>query len=166
MSFISKRTTAQFFNDSKMTFLVRKQSVDIIFKINRGVYLTVSVCSLSENRLLLSCSWNKFWNRLNSLRNREDVLERLKKVCPLAVKIFTNTESPHFVYLDKDRKEGAVALVIKVPVVSGSIADYLHDKVVIKAVELMEYNLNLYVELEEKCPFSAWRQDLVDLKNK
>lgn len=165
MSFISKRTSAQFYNDSKMTFLVRQDCIDIIFKIKRGVYLTVSVYALSEGRFLLACNWGEFWNRLKSMRNRNDVLARLRKACPLAANIFTNTVSPHFVYLDGEEKDGAVVVEMRAPVQTNSIADYLHEKVVDKAIELMGYNLNLYNELEEKCPFSAWKEDLKELIN-
>lgn len=41
---------------------------------------------------------------------------------------------------------------------------YLHEKVVEKAVELMNYNLNLFCELDEKCTFPAWKTDLKNLK--
>ena len=160
MSFISKRTSAQFYNDSQMTFLVRKECVDIIFKIKRGTYLIVSVYSLSDNRLLLACEWAEFWNRLKCMRNRKDVLARLRKACPLAANIFTNTVSPHFAYLDNEEKKGAVVVEMKAPVITNSIADYLHERVIEKAIELMKYNLNLFSELEENCPFAAWRQDL------
>lgn len=163
MPFIHKRTSAQFYNNSQMTFLVQKDCVDVIFKIRRGIYLTVSVYALSEGRLLLSCAWGKFWNRLKKMRNRKEVLARLRKSCPLAANIFTNKVSPHFVYLDREEKEGAVVVEMKAPVQTNSIADYLHEKVVDKAIELMGYNLNLYTELEEKCPFPAWKQDLEDL---
>lgn len=91
-----------------MTFLVQKDCVDVIFKIRRGIYLIVSVYALSEGRLLLACKWGVFWNRLKSIRNRENVLAQLRKVCPLAANIFTNTVSPHFAYLDKEEKEGAI----------------------------------------------------------
>ena len=164
MLFIHKRTSAQFYNESQMTFLVRKDCVDIIFKIKRGIYLTVSVYVLSEGRLLLACAWGEFWNRLKKMRNRNDVLARLRKSCPLAANIFTNTVSPHFVYLDKDEKEGAVVVEMKAPIQTNSIADYLHEKVIEKAMELMKYNLNLYAELEEKCPFPAWKHDLEELR--
>lgn len=164
MSFIHKRTSAQFYNNSQMTFLVQKDCVDIIFKIQRGVYLTVSVYALSKGRFLLACAWGEFWNRLKKMRNREDVLARLRKACPLAANIFTNTVSPHFVYMDKDETLGAVVVEMKAPVQTNNIADYLHEKVVDKAIELMGYNLNLYTELEEKCPFPAWKQDLEDLR--
>ena len=44
------------------------------------------------------------------------------------------------------------------------VPDYLHEKVVEKAVELMHYNLNLFCELDEKCPFPAWKTDLKQMK--
>lgn len=84
--------------------------------------------------------------------------------CPLAANIFTNTVSPHFVYLDKEQREGTVVLEMKAPVQTNSIADYLHEKVVEKAMELMKYNLNLYVELVEKCPFPDWKANLEKLR--
>ena len=163
MLFIHKRTSAKFYNHSRMTFLVQKDCVDVVFKIRRGVYLTVSVYALSKGRLLLACAWGEFWNRLKKMRNHDDVIARLKKTCPLTANIFTNTESPHFVYLDKENKEGAIALEMKAPIETNSISDYLHEKVVAKAIVLMEYNLNLYTELEEKCPFPIWKQDLQSL---
>ena len=97
------------------------------------------------------------------MRNREDVLVRLRKACPLPANIFTNTVSPHFVYMDKDEKDGAVVIEMKVPVQTNSITDYLHRKVVDKAIGLMGYNLDLCTELEKICPFSAWRQALEEL---
>ena len=164
MFFLSNRTKAQFYNDSQMTFLVHKDHVDIIFKVNKGVYLTVEVYSLSEGRLLLACTWGEFWNRLKRMRNREEVLAKLKKACPLAANIFTNMVAPHFAFIDTEQNVGAVVVEMKAPAQTNSIADYLHEKVVEKAMELMKYNLNLYVELDEKCPFAQWKSDLKNMK--
>lgn len=164
MFFLSNRTKAQFYNDSQMTFLVQKDHVDIIFKVNKGVYLTVEVYSLSEGRLLLACTWGEFWNRLKRMRNREEVLAKLKKACPLAANIFTNMVAPHFAFIDTEQNVGAVVVEMKAPAQTNSIADYLHEKVVEKAMELMKYNLNLYVELDEKCPFAQWKSDLKNMK--
>lgn len=164
MFFLSNRTKAQFYGGGQMTFLVQKDHVDIIFKVNKGVYLTVEVYSLSEGRILLACAWGEFWNRLKRMRNREEVLAKLKKACPLGANIFTNTVAPHFAYLDLDQKQGAVVVEMKTPAQTNSIADYLHEKVVEKAMELMKYNLNLYVELDEKCPFAQWKSDLKNMK--
>ena len=43
----------------------------------------------------------------------------------------------------------------------GTLHEYIGKK---KAMELMKYNLNLYVELDEKCPFPQWKSDLKNLK--
>lgn len=94
------------------------------------------VYALPEVRLLV-CVWGEFGNWLKGMRNRKEALAELKKTCSLAVNIFTNSVSPHSVYLGREQKGGAVVLE--------------------KAMELMKYNLNLYVELEEKYPFSAWK---------
>lgn len=115
---------------------------------------------MSENRLLLACAWGNFGDRLKRMRNYENVLLRLKKTCTLVANIFSNMVYPHFIYLDKEEKEGAVALEMKAPVQTNSISDYIHEKVVEKAIELMSYKLDLYVELNEKCPFFVWKLDL------
>lgn len=110
-----------------MTFFVRKECVDIIFKIRRGVYLTVSTFSLSDGRLLLACVWEEFWNRLRSMRNRNDVLKKLKGACPLAAEIFLKTTGMHFAYIDNEQKVGAVVLEMNAPVQTNSISDFLHQ---------------------------------------
>lgn len=155
MSFITHRTKANFYNESQMTILVQKDCIDIIFKIKKGVYLTVSAYSLSEGRLLLACDWGMCWNRLKGMRNRKDVLLKLKKACPLATNIFTNTDLSHFTYIDKEQTQGTVTLKMKASVQTNSISDCLHKEVLEKAMELMEYNLNLYCEQEESYPFPA-----------
>ena len=165
MFFISNSCKAQFYNNSQVTFIVRRECIDIIFKIKRGVYLTVSVYSLSEGRLLLACEWSYFWNRMKNMRNRNEVLSKLNKTCPLAAEIFLNTTGMHFAYIDKEQKVGALVLEMNAPVLSNSISDFLHQDVVNKAMELMQYNLNLLVELEDNCPFPQWKRDLVQMKS-
>lgn len=164
MSFINRRTKAQFYNDSSITFFVQKDCVDIIFKVKRGVYLTVSVYSLSGNRLLLACLWDGFWNRLRHMNNRKYVISRLEKTCPLTSGIFTNASSTHFAYIDKKREIGAMVLEMTAPVQSNSIVDFLHGQVIDNAMKLMEFNIDLYCELEDKCPFAVWKEDLIRLK--
>lgn len=155
------RARANFYNNSKLTFLVQKECVDIIFKIKRGAYLTVSVSALDEGRFLLSCSWEGFWNRLKRMGNLNDVLLRLRK--PLTFKALTNTETIHFAYLDTEKEKGAVVQEMIAPIQSNNISDYLHEKVINKAIKLMDYNLNMYVELEEKCPFAVWKNELKEI---
>lgn len=143
MFLISSRTKAQFYNNGQSTFLVQKDKVDFIFKVQRGVYLTASAYALNEDRLLLACAWGNFWNRIRTMRNRDTVMEKLRKACPLAANIFTNHESPHFVFLDKEQKEGAVVVEMKSLQPMQSFTDFINPKVVGKAMELIRYNLDL-----------------------
>jgi hypothetical protein len=159
MYFLSGRTKASFYGDSQMTFLVHKGHVDIVFKIKRGVYLTVEVHQLSEGRLLLACAWGDFFERLKQMRNREEVMRKLKKSCPRCANIFTNTVAPHFSYLE-DSKDGYVVKEIKAPKQTNRINDFIEQEVIDAAMELMKYNLELQVEIEEKCPFAQWKRDL------
>lgn len=160
MYFISKKCKAQFYNGSQVTFFVRKECIDVIFRIRRGVYLTVSIYSLSEGRLLLACVWGDFWNRLKSMRNRKEVIGKLEKACPLTANLIIKTTESHLAYIDKLQQVGAVVMEMKAPVISDNLTDFLHKEVMEKAMELMRFNLNLLVELEDKCPFQQWKIDL------
>ena len=138
----------------------------MIFKIRRGVYLTVSAFLLSDGRLLLACVWDEFWNRLRSMRNMNAVLKKLKTLCPLSVEIFLKPSGIHFAYIDNEQRVGAIVLEMNAPVQSNNISDFLHQDVVNKAMELIQYNLDLLVELEDNCPFLQWKIELKQLKSK
>lgn len=166
MFFVTTRTKAQFYNNSQLTFLVRKECVDIIFKVQRGLYLTVNVSAISRGRLLLACCWDNFFNRLRNIKKNNSVLAELKKSCPLTYSIFEITDNPHFAFVDKELKSGAIVLEMAAPVLTDNISDYLHAKVVEESMSLMKFNLNLLVEIEENCPFSQWRKDLHQIRNK
>ena len=170
MFFLSSTTKAQFYGDCQTTFLVRKDCVCIIYKVNRGVYLTVEVHQRSGGRLLLACAWGEFFERLKRMRNREEVLRKLKRSCPRCANIFTNTVAPHFSYLGAHSTDSGTGLkagyVVKEITLHSTakgalpLAEMVSDKVVEAAVELMKYNLELQVEIEEKCPFPQWKHDL------
>lgn len=94
------------------------------------------------------------------MRNRQ---EELTKTCPLVMNIFEIMIAPHYVYLDKEQTQGAVMVEMKTPMKTNSIGDYLHEKVVVKAMELIQYNLNQLLVLAEICPFAAWKVDLKEI---
>lgn len=53
-----------------------------------------------------------------------------------------------------------MVIEMKAPVQTNNISDFLHDKVVEKAMGLIKFNLNLQCELENKCPFPQWKKNL------
>lgn len=164
MYFLSSRTKAQFYNGSKITFFVRKDSVDIIFKIGSGVYLTVNVYTLSKGRLLLACSWDNFFNRLQNVENIEPILNKLKVKCPFTYKALKSKDKIHFAYTEKTREKGVIMVEMKAPNDMNNIADFIHESVISKAIELMSFNLKMQEEIEEHCPFSTWKFDLLQIR--
>lgn len=124
MFFISKRYKVQFFNDGKKTFLSRR-----IVWISSSKF--AKACILWYKSMLFRwkgsvCTWGEFWNRLKRMYNRNQVLAKLQKACPLAG---NNTIDP-LAYLDGDQNEGAIVIEMKVPVMTDNITDYLHEQVV------------------------------------
>lgn len=166
MFFISSCCKAQFYNNSQMTFLVKKDCVQVIFKLQRGLYLTISLFALANNRVLLACSWDNFWTRVKCMRNHREVLAKLEKKCPLSARIFTTTYGPHFAYIDKEMTIGAVVLEFESQIPLNGFLDFMQKDILDEVNRLMLYNLDLLVELEESCPFLQWKNDLVSLKTK
>lgn len=83
---------------------------------------------------------------MHNMHNREEVIRILLKTCPLVANIFTNQQAPHFAYLDNEQKEGAVVVEMKSPQSVTSFTDFMQDKVIEKATELIRCNLKLQVE--------------------
>lgn len=95
------------------------------------------------------------------MRNRQEVLTRLGKYCPLSYNIFAETDDdPGFAYLDEEQELGAVAVEMEAPYKTNYVDAFFHKKVVDKAIDLMKYNRDMFIELGEKCPFPQWKKDL------
>ncbi|WP_196039506.1 MULTISPECIES: hypothetical protein [Bacteroides] len=60
--------------------------------------------------------------------------------------------------MDTEQKESVVMVEMKSPQPVRSFTDFLQEKVIEKSLESLRYNLNLQVELIEKCPFPQWKK--------
>ena len=79
-----------------MTFLVQKDRMYIISKLQRDVYLTASVYALQEVITVTGLCLGLFWNRMRNMSNRGEVMKKLRKACPLVANIFTNQQASHY----------------------------------------------------------------------
>jgi len=147
-----------------MTFFVEPECVDIVFEVGKDVYMAVKVYEQPDDSLYLACIWGDFWNRLKHMRNRQEVLIRLGQYCPLSYNIFAETnDGPGFAYLDKELTLGAVSVEMKAPNRTDYVGTFFRKEVVDKAIDLMKYNRDMFVELRERCPFPQWKKDLGEL---
>ena len=62
------------------TIAVRKDVVEIIFKVKPGVYLVVNLSRVDATRGMLFVNWGSYWNRLT---NEKLQLPKLEKCCPV-----------------------------------------------------------------------------------
>ncbi len=161
MFFLANRCKASFYNKSNYTFWIKKDAVDIIFKVKRGVYLTVSVSALSDNRLLLSCAWDDFFNMFRQLPNKKSVLHRLKS-CPNCFKLLSGALIFKIASLTAEQTD--CHIIYEIPNKgTGHLFDCMTDYVVEAAIKLMKYNLDLFVEIENRCPLESWKVKLKEM---
>lgn len=48
------------------TYIVRKDAVEIVFKMKRGIYLVVNLTRVNGSRGMLFAGWGNYWKRLTN----------------------------------------------------------------------------------------------------
>jgi len=62
------------------TYVVRKDAVEIVFKMKPGIYLVVNFTRVEGSRGILFAGWGNYWKRLT---NEEKQLPKVAKTCPV-----------------------------------------------------------------------------------
>lgn len=84
---LSTKAGATFSLDSpELTFAVRKDVVEIIYKVKPGVYMVVNFARVDATRGMLFVNWGRFWNRMT---NEKLQLPKVEKCCPLLFELLT-----------------------------------------------------------------------------
>ena len=64
---LSTKAGATFSLDSpELTFAVRKDVVEIIYKVKPGVYMVVNFARVDATHGMLFVNWGRFWNRMTN----------------------------------------------------------------------------------------------------
>ena len=87
---LSTKAGATFSLDSpELTFAVRKDVVEIIYKVKPGVYMVVNFARVDATRGMLFVNWGRFWNRMT---NEKLQLPKVEKCCPLLFELLTGDD--------------------------------------------------------------------------
>ena len=70
----------------EFTYAVRKDVVEIIYKVKPGVYMVVNFARVDATRGMLFVSWGRFWDRITNERLQ---LPRVEKCCPVLYEVLT-----------------------------------------------------------------------------
>ena len=81
---LSAKAGATFSMDCpEFTYAVRKDVVEIIYKVKPGVYLVVNFARVDATRGMLFVNWGRFWDRMTNERLQ---LPKVEKCCPVLMR--------------------------------------------------------------------------------
>ena len=144
----------------KFTCAVRKDVVEIIYKVKPGVYLVVNFARVDATSGMLFVNWGRFWDRIT---NETLQLQKVEKCCPVLYEVLTGDDKDGIVEMEfgasaEDAVHGfglEVALSDKLPLLLS-----LTPSVINKADAMRMKMLTIYNELVKNPPFPAWKSGL------
>ena len=144
----------------QFTFAVRKDVIEIIYKVKPGVYLVVNLVRVDATRGMLFVNWGRFWDRMT---NEKLQMPKIGKCCPLLFELLTGDDKDGIGEMDlglsaEDADHGfglEVVLSDKLPLLLS-----LNPSVINKAGVMRKKMLAIYNELVTNPPFPAWKSGL------
>ena len=161
---LSTKAGATFSLDSpELTFAVRKDVVEIIYKVKPGVYMVVNFARVDATRGMLFVNWGRFWNRMT---NEKLQLPKVEKCCPVLFELLTGDDKDGIMEMEfglsADVGEHGFGMEIglsdKLPLLLS-----LNPAVINKAGALRKKMLTIYNELVTNPPFPAWKSGLEEV---
>ena len=161
---LSTKAGATFSLDSpELTFAVRKDVVEIIYKVKPGVYMVVNFARVDATRGMLFVNWGRFWNRMT---NEKLQLPKVEKCCPVLFELLTGDDKNGIMEMEfglsaDDAEHGfgmEIGLSDKLPLLLSLI-----PAVINKAGDLRKKMLTIYNELVTHPPFPAWKSGLEEV---
>ena len=160
-------TAGASFHEESPTFTinVRKEAIELIYKLAPSWYVIVNAVRMTEDEILLFCEWGHYFDRI---KNPAVQIPRVEKCCPTLYGIFKGTDPDGVFDMfsgDRNQTESHVfGFRIKAPNDGPMVECITHD--VVKAgLKLANKNLKVYRELFENPPFPAWKDGLKELWN-
>ena len=87
---LSTKAGATFSYDCpRFTYAVRKDLVEIIYKVKPGFYLVVNFQRVDSTSGILFVNWGRYWNRIT---NEKLQLPKVEKCCPVLFEVLTGDD--------------------------------------------------------------------------
>ena len=147
----------------QFTYAVRKDVVEIIYKVKPGVYLVVNLARVDATHGMLFVNWGRFWNRMT---NDKLQMPKVEKCCPVLYEVLTGDDKEGITEMEfglsaDDAEHGfgmEVGLSDKLPLLLS-----LNPSVINKAGAMRKKMLAIYNELVMNPPFPAWKSGLDEI---
>ena len=150
------------FNSSspRITYSIRQNEIEIIFKFNKGFFCIINVLYTVGDKFLLAANWGKFFD---VLQNPDVQMPKVEKNCPTLYAIMVGENKDIFMGKHSD---GGNFIGMEVP---RPEADYLPElltaDVIKSAKKLADTVYDCYRELWDTPPFPGWKKQLDEIWN-
>ena len=145
------------------TYAVRKDVVEIIYKVKPGVYLVVNFARVDAQRGMLFVGWGNFWSRMT---NEKLQLPKIEKCCPVLYELLTGGDKDGIAEMEfgASAEDADHGFGLEVPVPENlPLLLCLTPSVINKAGALRQKMLTIYNELVKNPPFPAWKSGIEDI---
>lgn len=165
--FLSRTAGATFHEETpNVTICVRKTCVEIIFKLDKGLYAIVNVMHAENDEVLLIINWDQYLKRI---QNPDVQIPRIKKCCQKLYDALVIADKGKVqsieVFDSADNKNiDAFGIFVSVPA-NKPLISLITPEIHQKARELAQQGLDMYHELYNNPPFPAWKPGLKEVWN-
>lgn len=158
---LSTKSSATFNLEApNMTFAVRKDVIEIVYKVKPGVFQIVNLSRIDAGRGMLFMNWGDYFRRLS---NEKAQMPKLQKHCPTLYEILVGEDKDGVKEMDFGRSEEECEHGFGIEVkMSGQLPLPLciTPEIVNKAGMMRVKMLKVYNEIVTDAPFPAWKTGL------
>lgn len=163
--FLSSSAGVTFNEESpRLTYSIRKNCIEIIYKVNRGIYAIANLIHTTDGKALIAVNWGNYFK---CIQNPEVQLPRIQKCCP---KLYAALGAEGEVVecelrLEKEEKPvGCFTKEIDIPK-DTVLINCLTSEIVNEIFRFIHLNIEIYDEICDNPPFSGWPKALDEVWN-
>ncbi len=164
-NFLQTTAGGTFYGGSNVTFVQRKDCVEIVIKMKSGLYGVVTATFDDHDMLMLTTLWGDFFHRLRNSSRPEMLVEKMRRPCPEFYKLatdnadydlieFATTNGDSIDGIGKDFKRQPHSYIMHLATA---------PEIITEAFKLFNYSLTIYRELLNGCPIAEWKTALRNL---
>jgi hypothetical protein len=102
--FFSDKAGATFnFEMPTFTYAVRKNCIELIYKLNRGCYAILNLQRAAKNQLVLTANWHHYFNRI---QNPAVQYPKIEKCCPKLYTILKGDDPDGVMQVESTDEDG------------------------------------------------------------
>ena len=143
------------------TICMKKESMELIFKMEPGLYAIIHLIRASEGELLLLAEWGNYFDMLT---NPNVQIPQIKRTCPTLYKVLVGKDEDGIGAIRSKRGHKGLGLIYKVDQYL-PLYSYLTDDLLDRFELMVNKNIKIYNELLSHPPFPAWKEKLSEVWN-